>query len=401
MSSDLNKRIADLTEQLLEARETKYRLEDELNSFTEDSDIISGWRQEILKYEESHAATSEKIVELTEAKESLLKRLDEAKDAADNIESLNEQIAAADDNAETKQGALDEVLMSLHLLEAKLSDLEQLYQVIGQEHWLAQTNNEYVGGLQKKIDELSSDMEAVTTDIDEATERKYTCEAGLFQAMKARQQLGMKFNEAVGMANEIITIESKLMELDEVLAEEHDKLVSHEGYINQLQEAINQQTPVNESQNAELEACNSRIAELATQLAEARTQLDGLKEREGLVSEGMWLLLGAIDDTCSYEELYKLEESFNMVGMTIQKTTNDRMILCRCHDNKIVTENVIDDFIFVGPAKRLHEGVINKIKSFVLANEGKACTPAHEPVIIMNEDKKFSLDFLVESERSL
>jgi hypothetical protein len=87
--------------------------------------------------------------------------------------------------------------------------------------------------------------------------------------------------------------------------------------------------------------------------------------------------------------------------MTLQKTSNDRMILCRCVDNKIVTENVIDDFIFVGPAKRLHEGVINKIKSFVVANEGTACTPAHEPVVIMNEDKKFSLDFLVESERSL
>jgi DNA repair exonuclease SbcCD ATPase subunit len=219
--------------------------------------------------------------------------------------------------------------------------------------------------------------------------------------MKARQQLAMKLDEAVNMANEIIAIESLLMELDEVLAEEHNKLASHEDYINQLRETIDQQAPVNESQNAELEACNTRIVELTNSLQEARAQLDKLMSEEAQLSDEMSSLLGAIDGCTQYNEIYKLEEAFNQVGMTIQKTTNERNILCRCQDNKIVTENVIDDFIFIGPAKRLHEGVVNKIKSFVLTNESEACTPAHEPVIIMNEDKKFSLDFLVESERSL
>lgn len=402
MSSDLNKRIADLEQELHEAREAKYRLEDELNAFTSDSDNFANWRKSLAGYEEAFAETSEKIQELTESKESLLKLLDEAKSAANSIDTLNEELAAATDIAQSKQGTLDEVMMSIHMLEAKLHDLENSQSLLQQEFELAKINEEYVGGLQKKIDSIVEDVEALNADLREADTRKYNCEQHLFTALKSCQQLEIRIEESSAKAEDIIPLEYKLAELGDVLAEEQDKLESHVSRIKQIQENMDARGPVNESQNSELEAYNARIVELTDSLTEARSQLDQLLETESQLSEEVTAVLDAVDQCTQYSEIYNLEESFNKVGMTIQKTINDRMVLGRCQDNKIVTENVIDDYIFVGPAKRpLHEGVINKVKSFVLANEGTACTPTHEPITIMNEDKKFTVDFMVESERSL
>jgi chromosome segregation ATPase len=400
MSSDLNKRIADLEQELLEARETKYRLEDELNMFTGDSEAIAGLHEDLAKHEAVCQETQEKIQQLTEAKEEGVKLLEAAKAAAENIDSINEELTVANNTAESKQGALDEVMMSAHFLESKLSDLENSQALLQNEYSLAQANEEYVGGLQKKLDEAAENVEALNADLREATDRKYDCERSLFGALKQCQQLEMRLTKAQADAETIIPIEHKLMEIDEVLAEEQDKLNTNIEYVRQLQEDIAQQGTVNESQDAELEAVNTRIGDITVHLLEARMQLRDLMAEEAQPNQDMTSLLDLVDQCMQYNDVYNLEEAFNKVGMTIQRTTNDRNILCRCQNNKIVTENVIDDFIFIGPAKRLHEGVIDKIKSFVIANEGAACKPTHEVVTIMNEDKKLSLDFLVENETS-
>jgi len=83
-----------------------------------------------------------------------------------------------------------------------------------------------------------------------------------------------------------------------------------------------------------------------------------------------------IGQCIDYQSLYALEESFNKVGLTIQTTSNKRMILCKLREGRPVTEEVISDYIFIGslndPMKELSDRASEKICDFVRTNAGPA-----------------------------
>lgn len=103
------------------------------------------------------------------------------------------------------------------------------------------------------------------------------------------------------------------------------------------------------------------------------------------------------------ECLCAMESDFNKIGLTIQTTSKDRIVLCRVEDGKPITEHVIDDYIFIGEATKLStelsERAVEKISSFIQANAGPSETVrnnirswrdglrmAGAPIEITNED---------------
>lgn len=114
-----------------------------------------------------------------------------------------------------------------------------------------------------------------------------------------------------------------------------------------------------------------------------------------------------------YQSVYALEEDFNKVGLTVQSTSNHRMILCKLRDGKAVSNSVVEDYIFIGS----HETAINeltdravmKMSDFVRTNAGLADVVRNtarvwrnglkmyeSTITIMNEDKH-AADALIET----
>lgn len=87
-------------------------------------------------------------------------------------------------------------------------------------------------------------------------------------------------------------------------------------------------------------------------------------------------LLYKIGQSIDYQSIYALEESFNKVGLTIQTTSHNRMILCKLVNGGPITENVVDDYIFIGSlderGKEVTDRVAEKVCDFVRTNAGPA-----------------------------
>jgi len=49
-----------------------------------------------------------------------------------------------------------------------------------------------------------------------------------------------------------------------------------------------------------------------------------------------------------YQTLYSLEDDFNAVGLTVQTTSNNRMILCKIESNKPKATEALADYIYIG-----------------------------------------------------
>lgn len=96
------------------------------------------------------------------------------------------------------------------------------------------------------------------------------------------------------------------------------------------------------------------------------------------MSKALDKLIHKIDQCIDYQSLYALEEDFNKNGLSIQTTTNNKMILCKLRDGKIIAENVVDDYIFIGSTNtstnELSDRAVIKISDFVRTNADKADT---------------------------
>lgn len=113
-------------------------------------------------------------------------------------------------------------------------------------------------------------------------------------------------------------------------------------------------------------------------------------------------LLYKISQCIDYQNLYALEEEFNKVGLSIQTTSRNRMILCRLVEGSIIAERLIDDYIFVGSladsTKELSENVTQKISDFVRNSAGESSKVEnlarvwrnglrmYDNIIVVNED---------------
>lgn len=123
-------------------------------------------------------------------------------------------------------------------------------------------------------------------------------------------------------------------------------------------------------------------------------------------------LLHKISSCIDYQCLYALEEWFNKVGLTVQTTSRNRLILCRLDkEGKVISDSVIDDYIFVGNldelGKELSDRATQKISDFVrnhAGGPGKVLDKArvwrnglrmYEDIIIVNEDVQEIADKLI------
>ena len=82
-------------------------------------------------------------------------------------------------------------------------------------------------------------------------------------------------------------------------------------------------------------------------------------------------LIQSIRRCYNYGSMYALERKFNKVGLTIQPTVSDRMLLCKIEDGRPLAEELLKDYMFIGsdrdfnveiPAK-LAECTIEFVKS--------------------------------------
>lgn len=112
-------------------------------------------------------------------------------------------------------------------------------------------------------------------------------------------------------------------------------------------------------------------------------------------------LLLKIKNCPNYETLYRLEEDFNKVGLTLQSTPKNRVILCMIRDGNAYASAVMEDYVFVGATSDLDEvptKTIDCIMNFVIENAGSPARVVnnkrswqHNPkpygqVLVVNED---------------
>jgi hypothetical protein len=86
-------------------------------------------------------------------------------------------------------------------------------------------------------------------------------------------------------------------------------------------------------------------------------------------------LIFKINQCIDYQTLYCLEDDFNTVGLTIQTTSKNRIILCKIENGKAVSNKPIDDYIFIkgldNATEEISPGAAEKIIAFVQNAKGK------------------------------
>ena len=76
-------------------------------------------------------------------------------------------------------------------------------------------------------------------------------------------------------------------------------------------------------------------------------------------------LLWKLKKCPKFEYIYTLEEDFNKVGLTIQKTVGNNLILCRIDEGKACIHNVVDDYIFIGSLKESKNEISDRMSDFM------------------------------------
>jgi hypothetical protein len=93
------------------------------------------------------------------------------------------------------------------------------------------------------------------------------------------------------------------------------------------------------------------------------------------MNNALAIALKKIGMCLDYQALYSMEPDFNEIGLTVQTTPQNRMILCKIHDNKPLAESIIDDYIFIGSldtaTNEISERATEKIKEFVKEAAGE------------------------------
>jgi len=84
--------------------------------------------------------------------------------------------------------------------------------------------------------------------------------------------------------------------------------------------------------------------------------------------------------------LEKLENEFNNVGMTLQHTKSDKILLCKIKDNKPCIDTIFEDYMIIGYARecarKISRDTLDNVSVFVENNAG-------EPSKIICDGQKF------------
>ncbi len=113
-----------------------------------------------------------------------------------------------------------------------------------------------------------------------------------------------------------------------------------------------------------------------------------------------------------FQSLYGLEDDFNKIGLTVQTTQKNRVILCKIVNGKIKADKIIEDFIFIGSIEKadheLSESITEKIIDFVLNTKGKKSKIENiarawrnglrmydSTIVVTNEDVQYVADTII------
>lgn len=115
-------------------------------------------------------------------------------------------------------------------------------------------------------------------------------------------------------------------------------------------------------------------------------------------------LLFKIKNCPNFSTLYAMEDRFNEVGLTLQLTTKDRIVLCKIVNNKPCYNEPIEDYIFLGrisdKEQELSDRMISCITNFVINAAGEPSEIVDEQrvwqdgvrlygqILVVNEDIK-------------
>lgn len=117
------------------------------------------------------------------------------------------------------------------------------------------------------------------------------------------------------------------------------------------------------------------------------------------------LVVSKLQSCPNFRTLYALEKTFNQVGLTIQHTPQNWMVLCRIEEGHAVATEVLEDFVFVGKledqSKPLPADLRESIINFVENAAGDAAVVGHngriwkdgvqiydKALFVVNEDVK-------------
>lgn len=112
-------------------------------------------------------------------------------------------------------------------------------------------------------------------------------------------------------------------------------------------------------------------------------------------------LIARVRACFDYQSLYAMEEGFNSVGLTIQTTAKNRMILCKIKDHKPLANEVGVDYIFIGGLdvnQEYSERVEQKIVDFVMNNASEKSDIKDSARVWRNGLRMYQSTIAVESE---
>jgi hypothetical protein len=89
------------------------------------------------------------------------------------------------------------------------------------------------------------------------------------------------------------------------------------------------------------------------------------------VNPNLPVVVGKLQGCPNFRTLYALEKTFNQVGLTIQHTPQNWMVLCRIEEGRPVAAEVLEDFVFMGRLEdqgkplppELRESLINFVEN--------------------------------------
>jgi len=66
-----------------------------------------------------------------------------------------------------------------------------------------------------------------------------------------------------------------------------------------------------------------------------------------------------------FDTLFGLEDAFNSIGFTLRETVNHKMALCCIQDGTFASENMLDDFIFVGYSDDSRALLLGEMRGYI------------------------------------
>lgn len=103
-----------------------------------------------------------------------------------------------------------------------------------------------------------------------------------------------------------------------------------------------------------------------------------------------------------FQSIYALEEDFNKVGLTVQTTSSNRVVLCKIVEGKPSAKQVIDDYIFIGSLDNslieLSDRTAGKIVDFINNNRSGPSKIADVPRTWRNGLKMYEQSIAIVNE---